>query len=356
MKVVSLFSGIGGFEEGIKRTSIPYEIVLASEIDIHARKSYLANFPDTPLFSDVTKIPTSSIPDHDILVAGFPCQPFSIAGEMKGFLDTRGTLFFEVVRFLEAKHPKYILLENVKNLTSHDSGRTFKTIIQALNLLGYTLDFSIINSCESGVPQSRERIYIVGVLNKKPSYYDLKDTRSKRMDRIKKEMSYQGFDFFSSLYLQFLESRQKYLIDVLEPTPQERYIITNPAIKEFLARERIEENKIRTPKLINLFDLPRECLKDHKRQRRIYSPYGLSPTVLARADSPKVYMDTKPHSYIRKLSPRECGRCQGFSEDFIDNVLSTVSVTQAYKQFGNAVCPPVIEKIFGHLYFNFCEY
>ena len=348
MKVVSLFSGIGGFEEGLKRTSIPYEVVLASEIDIHARKSYLANFPDTPLFSDVTKIPTSSIPDHDILVAGFPCQPFSIAGEMKGFLDTRGTLFFEVVRFLEAKHPKYILLENVKNLTSHDSGRTFKTIIQALNLLGYTLDFSIINSCESGVPQSRERIYIVGVLNKEPSYYGLKDTRSKRMDRIKKEMNYRGFDFFSPI--QF-NNTQLYLIDILDERIKPQYFITNPKIQEFLSLLKINESKVRVNRLINLFDLPHECLKDHKRQRRIYSPYGLSPTILARADSPKVYMDSEP-PFIKKLSPRECGLCQGFSSSFIKNILMTVSSTQAYKQFGNAVCPPVIEKIFAHLYFN----
>lgn len=348
MRVVSLFSGIGGFEEGIKRTSIPYEVVLASEIDIHARKSYLANFPDTPLFSDVTKIPTSSIPDHDILVAGFPCQPFSIAGDMKGFLDTRGTLFFEVVRFLEAKHPKYILLENVKNLTSHDYGKTFETIIKALNLLGYTVDFSVINSSEAGCPQSRERIYIVGILNKKPSYYDLKDIRSKRIDRIKKEMSYRGFDFFSSLQFNNI---QLYLIDILDERIEPQYFITNPKIQEFLSLLKINESKVRVNRLINLFDLPRECLKDHKRQRRIYSPYGFSPTILARADSPKVYMDGEP-PFIKKLSPRECGLCQGFSSSFIKNILMTVSNTQAYKQFGNAVCPPVIEKIFAHLYFN----
>lgn len=351
MKVVSLFSGIGGFEEGFKRTSIPYEVVLASEIDIHARKSYLANFPDTPLFSDVTKIPTSSIPDHDILVAGFPCQPFSIAGEMKGFLDTRGTLFFEVVRFLEAKHPKYILLENVKNLTSHDQGRTFETIIKTLNSLGYTVDFSVINSSESGCPQSRERIYIVGIFNQRPSSV-LRDIRSKRIDQIKKKMSYQGFDFFSSMQFNNI---QLYLIDILDEKIDSRCYITNPQIQEFLSQLRIQESKVRVNWLINLFDLPHECLKDNKRQRRIYSPYGLSPTILARSDSPKIFIDSEP-PLIKKLSPRECGLCQGFSSSSINNILMTVSVTQAYKQFGNAVCPPVIEKIFGHLYFNFCEY
>ena len=146
IKIVSLFSGIGGFEKGIENSIMNSEVVFASEIDSHARKSFLQNFPKIELHGDITKINEKDIPDHDLLVAGFPCQAFSIAGKQKGFEDTRGTLFFDIARILEEKKPKYILLENVKNLMSHDGGNTFLKIIETLNYLGYTIDFTIINS------------------------------------------------------------------------------------------------------------------------------------------------------------------------------------------------------------------
>ena len=176
MKVVSLFSGIGGFEVGIKNSDLNAEIVFASEIDVHARASYIANFGECNLFGDITNISEFDIPEHDLLVAGFPCQAFSIAGKQKGFNDIRGTLFFDVARILKEKQPKYFLLENVKNLISHDKGNTFKIMIKTLNEVGYTVDFAIINSLEAGLPQNRERTYIVGILNGKSIK---KNTRSK---------------------------------------------------------------------------------------------------------------------------------------------------------------------------------
>ena len=124
IRIVSLFSGVGGFEEGIKKTGTPYEIVFASEIDKHARVSYASNFDNKNLYGDITLIDEKNIPNHDCLVAGFPCQSFSIAGRKQGFNDTRGTLFFEIARIIKEKRPKAFLLENVKNLKSHDKGRT----------------------------------------------------------------------------------------------------------------------------------------------------------------------------------------------------------------------------------------
>ena len=133
IRIVSLFSGIGGFELGINNSELKGDVVFASEIDKYAQLSYLSNFKNHNLNGDITIISEKDIPDHDLLVAGFPCQAFSIAGKQKGFDDTRGTLFFDVARILKEKQPKYILLENVKNLVAHDSGNTFKVIINRLN-------------------------------------------------------------------------------------------------------------------------------------------------------------------------------------------------------------------------------
>lgn len=163
IKVVSLFSGIGGFEEGLKKAKINAKVVLASEIDTFAQKSYLSNFSVDYLYGDVKTINEKNVPDHNLLLAGFPCQAFSIAGKQKGFEDVRGTLFFDVVRILAEKKPKYILLENVKNLISHNETSTIRKMLHLLNEIGYTVDFTIINSCEAGVPQNRDRLYICGI-------------------------------------------------------------------------------------------------------------------------------------------------------------------------------------------------
>ncbi|MBR3920598.1 MAG: DNA (cytosine-5-)-methyltransferase, partial [Oscillospiraceae bacterium] len=146
IKVVSLFSGIGGFEEGLRKSRINSEIIFASEIDNNAQKSYSANFNSNVLKGDITQINEKDIPDHELLLAGFPCQSFSIAGMRKGFDDIRGTLFFDVARILKKKKPRYILLENVKNLISHDGSKTIRIILDTLNEIGYTIDFTIINS------------------------------------------------------------------------------------------------------------------------------------------------------------------------------------------------------------------
>ncbi len=346
MRVVSLFSGIGGFEVGIKNSKVKAEFVFSSEIDKYAQASYLSNFKMERLYGDITKIDEKKIPDHDFLVAGFPCQSFSIAGKRLGFEDTRGTLFFDIARILKEKKPKFILLENVKNLVSHDSGNTIKTILKTLNEIGYIVDFTIINSLEAGLPQNRERTYIIGVFDGQTDkkYYDI---RNQKIDDLKKNFEYKGFDFFNTLKF---NNSQKYIVDILEETKDKRYLITNEMVENYLKNNAIEERPSCENKIIKLFDLPKEVWNDLERQRRVYSVYGISPTILARSDTTKIYIKNQKESYVRKLTPRESFRLQGFEDDFIDNIANSVSITQQYKQAGNAVSPPVVEGICNHLF------
>lgn len=179
MRYFSLFSGIGGFEVGLETARVslmaigkkhikPFVCAGYSEIDPYAISIYKRHFPKHKNYGDITKIKEKELPDFDILVGGFPCQAFSIAGQRKGFQDTRGTLFFDIARILVAKRPRMLILENVKGLLSHEGGRTFKTIISTLTELGYDLQWQVCNSKDFGVPQNRERVYIVGHLRKEP--------------------------------------------------------------------------------------------------------------------------------------------------------------------------------------------
>lgn len=163
LKFIDLFAGIGGIRIGFERQGA--ECVFSSEWDKPAQIVYEANFGEKP-FGDINEIAPEQIPNHDILLAGFPCQPFSIAGKQLGFADTRGTLFFNIEEILRAKQPKAFLLENVKRLTTHDKGRTFQVILEKLKDLGYTVYYKIFNSLDFGLPQKRERIYIVGFKEK----------------------------------------------------------------------------------------------------------------------------------------------------------------------------------------------
>ena len=154
-----LFAGVGGIRLGFEGAGC--RCVFSSEIDKEARKTYCANFQEYP-YGDVREI-SEDVPDFDILCAGFPCQPFSLSGKLKGFEDTRGTLFFEICRIAAIKKPKVLFLENVKNLLYHDSGRTFSTIVDSLEILGYHTSFSLCDASSFGIPQHRERVIIVGV-------------------------------------------------------------------------------------------------------------------------------------------------------------------------------------------------
>ncbi|MCC0175711.1 DNA (cytosine-5-)-methyltransferase [Waterburya agarophytonicola K14] len=169
IRFIDLFAGIGGMRQGLEKACLSLRVsskcVFTSEIKKHAIATYQENFQDNNIHGNITKISTKEIPDHDILLAGFPCQPFSSAGTRQGFLDTRGTLFFEIERILEAKQPFGFLLENVEGLVKHDKGRTLATIISKLEQLNYEVSWKVINAQDFSIPQDRKRIYIVG--NKK---------------------------------------------------------------------------------------------------------------------------------------------------------------------------------------------
>ncbi|QKE76207.1 DNA (cytosine-5-)-methyltransferase (plasmid) [Arthrobacter citreus] len=348
-KVVSLFSGIGGFELGLKYSSLSSHVIFSSEIDKFAQQSYLANFPNHNLVGDITKIDEQEIPDHDILMGGFPCQAFSIAGNRHGFEDTRGTLFFNVARILNAKKPKVVFLENVKNLVSHDDSRTIHVILRTLNDLGYTVDFSIINSNEAGLPQNRDRTYIVGIKDFPTEKFE-EDKRSKKISCLKKELNeleFHGFNFFNNVNFY---NESQIISDILDDIVDKKYYFNSEKMKRFLSTINIDEVNEPVSKIVKVLDLPRETHNDNERQRRVYSVNGISPTILARSDSTKIIVNKDGELAIRKFTPIENFRVQGFDKEFTDTLKHAgISDTQLYKQSGNAVSPPVITGIANHI-------
>lgn len=348
LKVASLFSGIGGFEQGFKASKMQYDLVFASEIDKYATQTFSYNFPIDNMVGDIKQVDEKAIPDHDLLCGGFPCQSFSVAGKQKGFNDIRGTLFFDVIRIIKEKQPKYILLENVKNLISHDDGNTIKTILKNISDCNYTFDFTIINSNEAGVPQSRERTYIVGILNGNTEEFE-NDIRNNKVSTIKKwanENHLKTMNFFNGIKM---KNSTKCIKDILEENVDKKYYLTSSKVKEYIYdyNQNLQEPQ---KKILKEFTLPRDVHNDLDRQRRVYSIYGISPTLLARSDSPKIIFKDNNEYQIRKLTPLETLRVQGFSKEFTDNVQKYgMSDTQLYKQSGNAVSPPVISEIINNL-------
>lgn len=219
IRFIDLFAGTGGMrlalQQACEALQIPTQCVLSSEIDKHAGASYRLNFGEDPL-QDIRDI--AELPDFELLLAGFPCQSFSYAGKQKGFGDTRGTLFFEVERILKLKRPHYFLLENVRGLTSHDKGRTFKTIIDSLTKLGYGVKHFLLNSSTFDIPQNRVRIYIVGVLNKIPETCLEDDLGAPDTHRHRQALQYQQISFFDEL-----PKRLRVVQDILEEHPPAEY-------------------------------------------------------------------------------------------------------------------------------------
>ncbi len=349
-RVVSLFSGIGGFEQGFKKSKMDYELVFASEIDKYATMTFSYNFPINNMHKDIKKINENDIPDHDLLCGGFPCQSFSVAGKQQGFKDIRGTLFFDVIRIIKTKKPKYLFLENVKNLISHDNGNTIKTILKNISDCGYTFDITIINSNEAGVPQSRERTYIVGILNHEVEKF-VPDKRNSMVTSIKNwanENKLKTMNFFNLIEM---HNKKTYIKNILEINVAKKYYLNSDKVRKFIDNlNKNELSKKTNNKIIKEFTLPRDVHNDLDRQRRVYSIYGISPTLLARSDSPKIIFKEKDEYYIRKLTPLETLRIQGFDSKFTDNIQKNkMSDTQLYKQSGNAVSPPVITEIINKL-------
>ena len=283
MKFLDLFAGIGGFRLGME--SAGHECVGFCEIDKYARASYktIHNTEGEIELHDITTVSDESIRGFgsvDIICGGFPCQAFSIAGHRRGFEDTRGTLFFEICRFASILRPKYLFLENVRGLLNHDGGATFETIIRTLDGLGYDVEWQVLNSKNFGVPQNRERVFIIG--------------------RLRGTSGRQVFPIFE--------------------TKSDKSIIQLGNIKKTVS-----------------FGGNPQC-------GRVYSPNGLAPclnTMQGGQREPKIFIDGK----VRKLTPRECWRLQGFPDWAFDKAQEVNSNSQLYKQAGNSVTVNVIAAI-----------
>lgn len=299
-RFIDLFAGIGGIR--IPFQELNGSCVFSSEWDAHAQKTYRVNYGETPA-GDIRKIEAAGIPDFDILLGGFPCQPFSQAGLHKGFADTRGTLFFEIERIITAKRPKAFLLENVKQLAGHDKGRTLKVILEHLHAIHYHVDYRILRAADYGVPQNRERIYIVGF---DENYFNL---------CINYEFPYPEPTHIPTR-----------LIDILEENVDEKYTISDTLWAGHQRRK--EEHKAKGNGFgFSLFNADSEYTN----------------TISARyyKDGSEILIDQGEGRNPRKLTPREAARLQGFPENFI----IPVSDMQAYKQFGNSVAVPVVRAI-----------
>ena len=303
MTVGSLFSGIGGIDLGFKQAG--FDIVWANEFDNDAATTYRYNWGSDHLVQkDIRKVDSSEIPDFDVLVAGFPCQPFSIAGRQKGFDDPRGNLFFEIARIVKDKRPPVIFLENVANLLQHDDGKTFLTIYNALVPYGYTFKYRVMDAIEySNVPQHRTRIYIVAFLD-----YEKADK----------------FEFPDKLKL------TTKLNDVLvrDKKHDESYYYTDSSVY-YEDLKRIVTDKTA---LYKIYDSG-VSKKAHR----------VCPTLTANMGTfPDRVPIIKDDFGIRKITPYECLALQGFPEDYR---FPKIPMASAYKQCGNSVVVPVIRRI-----------
>lgn len=290
LRVIDLFAGIGGFRLAFE--NLGCKTVFSSEWDKSAQKVYEANFNETP-FGDINNIKPIDIPDHDILLAGFPCQPFSIAGKQLGFEDTRGTLFFNIEEILKVKKPYAFFLENVKRLQSHDNGNTLKIILKKLTQLGYTVYYTVMNTLHFGLPQKRERIYIVGF--KEPLFFQFP----------------KPLGFYNSLDT---------ILEKDEDVPQSYFI-----------SETIRNKRINSVKNV----MPKPSIWHENIGGNISAlPYSCA----LRAGGSYNYLLVNG---IRRLTGREMLRLQGFPNNFIINV----PYSQIRKLAGNSVSVPVIKAI-----------
>lgn len=315
VKFIDLFAGIGGFRLAFE--SCGFECVFSSEFNPACQKIYEENYGECPA-GDITKIDENTIPDFDILCAGFPCQPFSICGKKMGFEDTRGTLFFDVCRIIKAKNPKVVVLENVKHLINHDKKRTFNVILSTLKELGYNVTHKVLDSSLYGVPQSRERIIIVGCRDGEFNFEDMiKAPRTSIKDILDKTGDFE--------YLQ----------------PEEYTLLDESLIKQqdsglmFCGyRNKGTWKKGTRPNTEHLS----RC---HRQPNRIYSVRGVHPTLPSQESSGRFWIYIEEENRVRKLTISECYKLMGFPSTFkIDS-----NKSNAYRQCGNSVVVPMIKEL-----------
>lgn len=299
VKIIDLFAGVGGIRSGFEKVfENSCSIVFSSEIDKYAQATYSLNYKDTP-HGDITQINEQDIPEHDIILAGFPCQAFSIAGYRKGFEDTRGTLFFDVARIAKYHKPKVLFLENVKGFVGHDNGNTFKIVKETLKELGYKVFAEVLNSKDYGIPQNRERIYIVAFLD-----HDIE------------------FKFPKKIELQ--NTIHKYL----EKEVSNKYYYNDKPLYQHIKNDVVSEDTV--------YQWRRKYVRENKN--------GVCPTLTANMGTGGHNVPiVKDKKGIRKLTPRECASFQGFDKTF--QFPKDLAESHKYKQIGNSVTVNVIEEI-----------
>jgi DNA (cytosine-5)-methyltransferase 1 len=300
IRYIDLFCGIGGFRIATEQTAnelgVTVQCVFSCDIDESCQRAYYENFGEKPM-GDITAIKAEDIPDHDILLAGFPCQPFSIIGHRKGFEDTRGTLFFDIARILEKKRPRAFVLENVKLLAGHNKGNTLKRILSGVRDLGYYSDFRVLNALEFGLPQKRERIFIVG--------------------------------FEKSISFEWPRSSSKI-------TPLKEILESNVP-EQFYASEHIKRNRLKKHKPTE------ETTIWHENKAGHISAYPYSCALRAGASYNYLLVNGE-----RRLTPREMLRLQGFPDSF--KIVCNYSQTR--KQAGNSLPVPVAKEILKNVFIS----
>lgn len=307
-KIAAFFSGVGGIELGFEQTGF-FKTIFANEFDKNAGITYQLNHPETPFDSrDIHDVLPTELPNNiDIMVGGFPCQAFSIAGYQKGFEDDRGDLFFELLRLIKAKRPQAIFIENVKNMVTHDNGNTFKVIREALTINGYSIKWKVMNSKDYGnIPQNRERIYIVGFLAKQ---------------------AYNDFTFPEEITLQ---TSIKDIINFNHSVDEKYYYSPSKNIFYNILEEEITDTNA-------IYQWRRQYVRKNKN--------GVVPTLTANMGTGghNVPLILTNDSKIRKLTPKETFNVQGFPKEFL--LPKNVADGQLYKQAGNSVVVPVIKRI-----------
>ena len=302
-KTIDLFAGMGGIRIGFEKFN--FETVYSNDFDQYCKITYDENFISSKLHvEDITKVPLNEIPDFDFMLGGFPCQPFSVAGYRKGFNDEkgRGNVFFHISNILEHKKPLGFMLENVKNLESHDKGNTFKVIRKILVDLGYHVKYKVLNTMEYGnIPQNRERIYIVGFKERKIT---------------------DAFKFPKPIKL------NKKISELLEINVDKKYYYNGKSLFDRIKDHVLKED--------TAYQWRRKYVRENKK--------GVCPTLTANMGMGGHNVPIiRQGDVIRKLTPRECARFQGYPDEYL--LPKTISDARLYKQIGNSVSIPVIERI-----------
>ena len=359
-KIFSMFSGIGGFELGFLMSGKNVKFVGYSEIDKYAIQIFEKQFKGIKNYGDATTINEARLPGFSLLVGGFPCQSFSIAGRHKGFNDTRGTLFFDIARILEHKKPKYFILENVRGLLSHDSGRTFQTILKVLSDIGYLVQWEVLNSKNYGVPQNRERVYIVGHLrgNSRPEVFPIEeingeDNRINQPKELTKDLA-QAYRVYDTNGVSTTLGAVGGGIGAKTGLYQVGIIKNRGKIVEREKSTCLDANYWKG--LDNHGGRTGVMVKEATRKGYAVASEGDSINLsvpnsktrrgrvgkqIAQTLDTGMNQYTLKSSSIRRLTPTECERLQGFPDGWTEGI----SDTQRYKCLGNAVTTTVVCEI-----------